>query len=101
MDFSYSPRTREYLQQVKSFMEQEILPIEESYLRGLRELDNPWVELPVIKELKQKMHRRKSRDHKLKYLRRYHSPLQAVSEHQGGISHFGEHELSPKWQFDP
>lgn len=54
MDFSYSPRTREYLQQVKSFMEQEILPIEESYLRGLRELDNPWVELPIIKELKQK-----------------------------------------------
>ncbi|WP_328399741.1 acyl-CoA dehydrogenase family protein [Nocardia sp. NBC_00403] len=54
MDFAASPRAAEYHGKVADFIAQEIEPVEEQYLRTLRELDNPWVVLPVIEELKTK-----------------------------------------------
>ena len=54
MDFSYSPRTQDYLSRITAFMEQEIFPIEDQYLSEVRALADPWVELPIIKELKKK-----------------------------------------------
>lgn len=54
MDFSASPQGQDFLKRVKAFMKDEILPIEDSYFRELRALDNRWVVLPVIRELKAK-----------------------------------------------
>ena len=54
MDFSYSPRTQDYLSRITAFMEQEIFPIEDQHLSEIRALADPWVELPIIKELKKK-----------------------------------------------
>ncbi len=54
MDFSLSERSQDYLNRVKSFMEQEIEPIEDDYFRELKSLDNPWVVLPIIDALKEK-----------------------------------------------
>ncbi|MFQ6326864.1 acyl-CoA dehydrogenase family protein [Nocardia sp. CWNU-33] len=54
MDFAASPRAAEYHGKVADFIAEEIEPVEEQYLRTLRELDNPWVVLPVIEELKTK-----------------------------------------------
>jgi acyl-CoA dehydrogenase len=54
MDFAASPRAAEYHGKVADFIAKEIEPVEEEYLRKLRELDDPWVVLPVIEELKAK-----------------------------------------------
>jgi acyl-CoA dehydrogenase len=54
MDFAASPRAAEYHRKVADFIAEEIEPVEEEYLRTLRELDDPWVVLPVIEELKAK-----------------------------------------------
>ena len=54
MDFALSPRAAELRQKVADFIETEIAPVEDDYLRTLRELDDPWDELPVIEQLKQK-----------------------------------------------
>ncbi|MFQ6394329.1 acyl-CoA dehydrogenase family protein [Nocardia sp. KC 131] len=54
MDFAASPRAAEYHGKVADFIAKEIEPVEEEYLRTLRELDDPWVVLPVIEELKAK-----------------------------------------------
>ncbi|MFD0363438.1 acyl-CoA dehydrogenase family protein [Nocardia sp. GCM10030253] len=54
MDFAASPRAAEYHGKVADFIAKEIEPVEEEYLRTLRELDDPWVVLPVIEELKTK-----------------------------------------------
>lgn len=54
MDFAASPRAAEYHGRVADFIAKEIEPVEEEYLRTLRGLDNPWVVLPVIEELKAK-----------------------------------------------
>lgn len=54
MDFGLSVRSQDYLQRVKDFMEKEILPIEDDYFREIKSLENPWVVLPIIKELKAK-----------------------------------------------
>ncbi|MEV6427760.1 acyl-CoA dehydrogenase family protein [Nocardia sp. NPDC051463] len=54
MDFAASPRAADYHRKVADFIAKEIEPVEEQYLRTLRELDNPWVVLPVIEELKTK-----------------------------------------------
>ena len=54
MDFNLSEKGQDYLNRVKAFMEKEIFPIEADYHRELASLDNRWVELPVIRELKNK-----------------------------------------------
>ncbi|MCG8613725.1 MAG: acyl-CoA dehydrogenase family protein [Pseudomonadales bacterium] len=54
MDFSISAKAQDYLKRVKAFMAEEIIPIEDEYFRTLRQQENPWVALPVIRELKAK-----------------------------------------------
>ncbi|OEY66932.1 acyl-CoA dehydrogenase family protein [Marinobacter sp. X15-166B] len=54
MDFTITAKGRSYLERVKAFMAEEILPVEAQYYRDLAALDNRWVVLPVIEELKAK-----------------------------------------------
>ncbi|MDX1589126.1 MAG: acyl-CoA dehydrogenase family protein [Oleiphilaceae bacterium] len=54
MDFEMSAKGQDYYKRVKAFMDQHIHPIEEDYFRELHSLENPWVVLPVITELKAK-----------------------------------------------
>ena len=54
MDFSISEKGQDHLKRVKSFMEEEIFPIEEQYHKELMAQENRWVVLPIIKELKAK-----------------------------------------------
>lgn len=54
MDFEHSPRTAELLRKLDAFIEGEVAPVEEPYHRELMSLQDPWVELPVIEQLKQK-----------------------------------------------
>ena len=54
MDFQHSPKAQDYIKRVKAFMKTEIEPVEEAYLRELHSLDNKWVVLPIIEELKAK-----------------------------------------------
>ncbi|MDK2778138.1 MAG: acyl-CoA dehydrogenase family protein [Pseudomonadota bacterium] len=54
MDFQHSAKAQDYLKRVKAFMAKEIEPVEEDYLRELHSLDNKWVVLPIIEELKAK-----------------------------------------------
>jgi alkylation response protein AidB-like acyl-CoA dehydrogenase len=54
MDFALSPKAQDTRDRVRAFIRDHILPVEEDYLRALRSLDNPFVELPIIGELKAK-----------------------------------------------
>ena len=54
MDFSLSEQARDYLERVRKFMDEEIHPIEKDYHQELQSLDNKWVVLPIIEELKAK-----------------------------------------------
>lgn len=54
VDFAISPRTRDLLEQIKAFMAEHIEPVEAELLRRQRALDNPWVELPEVTEMKRK-----------------------------------------------
>lgn len=54
MDFSASPSGQAVLTKLKQFMQDEVMPIEEAYFSDLRALDNRWVVLPIIDELKAK-----------------------------------------------
>lgn len=54
MDFNPSPKGAEILKKVTDFMNNEILPIEETYYRDLKALENRWTVLPIINELKEK-----------------------------------------------
>ncbi len=54
MDFQHSAKAQEYIRKVTAFMKEEIEPVEEAYLRELHSLDNKWVVLPVINDLKAK-----------------------------------------------
>lgn len=54
MDFSISEKGQGYLKRVKAFMAEEIFPIEAQYNKELASLENRWVVLPIIKELKEK-----------------------------------------------
>ncbi|WP_419812588.1 acyl-CoA dehydrogenase family protein [Bacterioplanoides sp.] len=54
MDFQHSAKAQDYIQRVKDFMATEIEPIEDDYLRELHSLENKWVVLPIIEELKAK-----------------------------------------------
>ena len=54
MDFEHSAKARDYIERVRRFMADEIEPLEPDYHRRMGELDNPWVVLPEIEELKAK-----------------------------------------------
>lgn len=54
MDFQHSAKAQDYIKRVKKFIKDEIDPVEESYLRELHSLDNKWVVLPIVEELKEK-----------------------------------------------
>jgi hypothetical protein len=54
MDFSPSAKAQDYLARVQRFMQDEIVPREMAYHRELHSLDNRWVVLPIIEELKAK-----------------------------------------------
>ncbi|MGH3948835.1 MAG: acyl-CoA dehydrogenase family protein [Pseudonocardiaceae bacterium] len=54
MDFAPSPMAAECQVRVAEFIANEIEPVEVGYLRTLQGLDDPWVVLPVIEELKAK-----------------------------------------------
>lgn len=54
MDFSPSQTAAEYKRRVADFISGEIAPVEAEHLATLRGLDDPWVVLPVIDELKSK-----------------------------------------------
>ncbi len=52
MDFNPSNEGARVLKKVTEFIDKKILPIEERYFKELRALDNRWVVLPIIKQLK-------------------------------------------------
>ena len=54
MEFEHSARARELLERVDAFVAEEVTPREEAYQRELLALDDPWVVLPAIEELKAK-----------------------------------------------
>ncbi|GLZ37819.1 acyl-CoA dehydrogenase family protein [Actinokineospora sp. NBRC 105648] len=54
MDFAHSEQAADYVERVGEFVRTEIEPVEPGYHRELAALDNPWVVLPVIEELKAK-----------------------------------------------
>jgi alkylation response protein AidB-like acyl-CoA dehydrogenase len=54
MDFNPSPQGAELLKKVTDFVNNEIIPIQDAYYEELRALENRWVVLPVIEELKAK-----------------------------------------------
>ncbi len=54
MDFDHSARAADLLERVGAFIDEGVTPREEAYHRELLELDDPWVVLPAIEELKAK-----------------------------------------------
>jgi alkylation response protein AidB-like acyl-CoA dehydrogenase len=54
MDFQHSAQAQDYIQRLGAFIRDEIEPVEEDYLRELHSLENKWVVLPIIDELKAK-----------------------------------------------
>jgi acyl-CoA dehydrogenase len=54
VDFAHSAKAADYLARVGDFIRTEIEPVEADYHRELAAMDDPWVVLPVIEELKAK-----------------------------------------------
>lgn len=54
MDFNPSPQGAELLKKVTDFVNNEIIPIQNTYYEELYALENRWVVLPIIEELKAK-----------------------------------------------
>ncbi len=54
MDFELSPKASDMQKRVRAFIKEHIFPVEEEYLRELRERDDPWVVLPIVEDLKAK-----------------------------------------------
>jgi alkylation response protein AidB-like acyl-CoA dehydrogenase len=54
MDFSPSDNGKKVLDALKAFMKEEVFPIEAQYYADLKQLENRWVVLPIIEELKAK-----------------------------------------------
>jgi acyl-CoA dehydrogenase len=52
MEFEYSARTKQYLEQVQSFMDAHILPREALYAQQVESASSRWTVPPVIEELK-------------------------------------------------
>jgi len=57
MDFTPSEKGQDYLNRVRTFMRDEIFPVEKAYYQELAAQENRWVVLPVIRELKEKARR--------------------------------------------
>ena len=53
MHFDYSPKTKEYMERVDAFMQQNVFPNEDTYERQHEEVGR-WNVPPVLEELKQK-----------------------------------------------
>ena len=54
MDFEHSPRARDYLERVSTFVAEEITPREGDHLRAVLAAEDPWQELPLMGELTEK-----------------------------------------------
>ncbi len=54
MDFAASPRARTFIDQVEAFLRDEIIPAEPAYFEYLRQSTSPWVQPPIMEELKSK-----------------------------------------------
>lgn len=54
MDFEISAAGKDTYERLKKFMRDEVLPVEDEYFATLRSLENRWVVLPIIDELKAK-----------------------------------------------
>lgn len=54
MDFAISAAGKDTYERLKKFMREEVLPVEDEYFATLRSLENRWVVLPIIDELKAK-----------------------------------------------
>ncbi len=54
MDFSHSAKASDYLERARRFINEEIHPREQAYHHELQGLNDRWVVLPIIEELKQK-----------------------------------------------
>ena len=54
MDFAHSPKAQDMIARARKFIEREIQPVEEAHHRELQSLENPWVVLPLVEELKEK-----------------------------------------------
>ncbi|HEY2068016.1 MAG TPA: acyl-CoA dehydrogenase family protein [Rhizomicrobium sp.] len=57
MDFDYSPRQKEWMKRVGTFMDQHVYPAEPVYakeMQAARDKGNPWIVVPVVEELKKK-----------------------------------------------
>lgn len=52
MDFNFTPRTRELMDKLQSFMDKHIYPNEERYRKEHHDAKDPWQPIPVIEELK-------------------------------------------------
>jgi acyl-CoA dehydrogenase len=53
MDFAYDRRTEELRHQLQSFMDDHVLPAEETAAAQRAESDSPWATPPVVEELKE------------------------------------------------
>ncbi|SIS49021.1 acyl-CoA dehydrogenase family protein [Salimicrobium flavidum] len=55
MDFSYNEKTKEYQAAIRSFMEENIYPNEDTFVKQLNNQESRWEEVPqIIEELKKK-----------------------------------------------
>jgi acyl-CoA dehydrogenase len=54
VDFEHSPRAREYLERVSTFIAEEITPRERDHMQAILEAEDPWQERPLMGELKEK-----------------------------------------------
>ena len=57
MNFEHSPKTKELIQKVSLFMDENVYPAEEKYtaeMKAFRDAGNPWQIPKVLNELKQK-----------------------------------------------
>ena len=54
MDFQPSEQGGKILQTLKTFMNEELLPIEAQYYADLKAAEDGWVVLPIVEELKAK-----------------------------------------------
>ncbi|MFB9802599.1 acyl-CoA dehydrogenase family protein, partial [Streptomonospora salina] len=51
MDFTYDETTREYLERLRAFMDEHVIPAEPVYAEQAAERSDPWSAPPVIKDL--------------------------------------------------
>ena len=59
MNFEHSPKTKELIQKVSLFMDENVYPAEEKYaaeMKAFRDAGTPWQIPKVLNELKQKQH---------------------------------------------